>query len=199
MKQKTTPDASKVMVRAADRLRFVVRFAQMDLERLRPGDWLNLQWELRDFLQPLHEDLAPGGLYVCPTDTPLPEEYSREDFRALQAETRDILAMVVASRDDNRVWQRTPIQIRIGAPQVPWPADRNPGRHLLVAQGATRDMFLLLLWTLLGKSNTASLLSCPECGTIFFRKRNQEYCSRTCVNRVSQRRWRERQEALATS
>jgi hypothetical protein len=198
MKKKSTSGTSKGIFNAAQRLQFVVRFAQMDLETLRPGDWLNLQWELRDFLLPTHQDLLPGGLHVFPVDPPYPEDYSRQDFRTLQAETRAILEMVIDTREDNRGWRFTPIQIRFAAPQVPQPPDGKQGRHLLDAEGTTRDMFLLLLWALLGQSNTAPLLRCPECNTIFLRKRNQEYCSRACVNRVSQRRWRERHETAAT-
>jgi hypothetical protein len=199
MKPKPLSVPSKEMVNATQRLQFVVRFVQLDLDTLRPGDWLNLQWELRDFLLPTHQDLGVRGLHTFPVDPPVPEEYSRADFRALQAEARELLAMVIDSRDDARIWRRIPIDhIRIAAPHVLGPPDRKQGRHFLCVQGPTRDMFLLRLLFLLCELNTAVLLRCPECNTIFLRKRNQEYCSRTCVNRVSQRRWRERQDAAAT-
>jgi hypothetical protein len=182
----------------AQRLRFAVQFAQMDLDTLRPGDWLNLQWNLRDFLNPIHNDFAPGGLYVSPDDPPAPEAYSREDFRALQVETLNILEMVLDGRKEGVVWKCPSVQIRFAvAPLLDPPAGKE-GRHFLMAEGTTRDMFLLRLWTLLGASDTAGLLRCPECGTIFFRRKNQEYCSRACVNRVTQRRWRERHESVAT-
>jgi hypothetical protein len=64
-------------------------------------------------------------------------------------------------------------------------------------QGATRDLVLLRILMLLGQVNTSGLRCCPECDTVFLRNRNQAYCSRRCVNRVTQRRWRERQDAAA--
>ena len=199
MKPKPIASPRKEITTDMQRLRFLVRFAQIELETLRAGDWLNLQEELRDCLLPLKESFHPGGLYVVPTDPPLPEEYSRADFRKLQGEIREILTMVIDSRADNRIWRRIPIHVRLAAPQVPWPKDGQRGRHILLAQGTVRDVVLLVLWTLLGKTNTAHLVRCPECETIFFQRTNQDYCSRTCVNRVSQRRWRERQETAATA
>lgn len=178
------------MVNDTQRLQFVVRFAHMELDALRPGDWLNLQWELRDFLLPTYDDLGVRGLHTFPVDPPSPEEYSMADFRALQVEAREILAMVVDSRADNKVWRRIPIDhIRIAAPHV---LDGQQGQHFLCVQGTTRDMFLLRVLFLVCALDTTVLRRCRECGTIFVRQRHQAYCSRPCVNRVSQRRWRER-------
>lgn len=50
-----------LMTTARQRFQFVVKFAALDLERFRPGDWLNLAWELRDFLLPTHGSVRPGG------------------------------------------------------------------------------------------------------------------------------------------
>jgi hypothetical protein len=158
-----------------------------------------LREDLRDFLLPTHADLQPGGLHTWPTESPQPEEYAPEDFRALQAEVRDLLAVVVASRPTNEIWPYKPIQVSGAAPHVSSLPAAQPGRHFVSFQGATRDLFLLRILRLLGQVNTAGLRRCPECDTVFLRNRNQAYCSRTCVNRVTQRRWRERQDAAPTA
>jgi endogenous inhibitor of DNA gyrase (YacG/DUF329 family) len=32
---------------------------------------------------------------------------------------------------------------------------------------------------------------CPECQTVFYRVRKQQYCSRRCTNRANMRQWRQ--------
>src|SRR5215471_1040577 len=86
------------MSTAAERLQFVIRFAQMDLDALRPGDWLNLRDDFLTFFgrRGQREPLAGrGGILTSPLDHPLPEEYSEENFRALQAEVHHILSCLV--------------------------------------------------------------------------------------------------------
>jgi uncharacterized C2H2 Zn-finger protein len=94
------------------------------------------------------------------------------------------------------VWQFTPVQIRLAVAPLLNPPEGKEDRHFVIAEGSTRDTFLLRLSLLLGARDAPRLLRCPECGTIFFRRKNQAYCARSCVNRVTQRRWRERQEAV---
>jgi hypothetical protein len=38
------------MLFAAERLKFAVQFAPLDLDRLRPGDWMNLRDDLGQFI-----------------------------------------------------------------------------------------------------------------------------------------------------
>ena len=110
------------------RFRFVVRFAGLDLDACRPGDLLNLKWDLRDFLSPTHADLKPGGLHTWPSEPPQPEEYSHEDFRALQAEVRDLLARVIASRANPQAWTPTWVRIGLMNPHVPALPQARPGQ-----------------------------------------------------------------------
>ena len=56
--------------------------------------------------------------------------------------------------------------------------------------------FWYLFWLLLAEPPDR-IQRCPECATIFFRVKKQAYCSRTCGNRATQRRWRERHEVSA--
>jgi predicted RNA-binding Zn ribbon-like protein len=128
----------------------------------------------------------------------MPEEYAPEDFRALQAETRGLLARVIATRPNPQAW--TPTWVRVGAttPHVA-ATEGQPGRHVLSLQGATRDLFLLRVAHLLRQVNTGMLTRCPNCDTIFLRKSNQTFCSKRCTNRVMQQRHRQRQEATDTA
>ena len=199
MKPNSDPHPRALIRNEAQRFRFVVRFAALDLATFRRGDWFNLAEDLRDFLLPTHADLRPGGLHTFPTEGRMPEAYTPEDFTALQAETREVLAMVIASRTNRHAWIPKPLQILPTNPHVPALPTPHPGRHFMSVQGAVRDLFLWRVHHLLGQVNTAMLTRCPDCDTIFLRKSNQVYCSRRCVNRVTQRQWRERQATVATT
>jgi hypothetical protein len=187
------------MTTDAHRFRFVLRFVALDLERFRAGDWLNLQEDLRDFFLPTHADLRAGGLHTWVTEDPMPDTYPDTLFHALQAETRDLLARVIASRAHPQAWTPTRLCISTTNPHVSALPDAHPGRHFWSVQGAVRDLFLLRVSQLLRTVNTAMLTRCPACDTIFLRKRNQTYCTKRCVNRVTQRRHRERQATVVTA
>ena len=199
MKHKSAPTSPSVLTTDAQRLRWAVWFVQLDLDTLWTQNWLSLQWELRDFLNATHKDMHAGGLFVNPQEHPWPEEFTREDFRALQLDTKAVLAAVIQARTDPTQLALMPVQARFGTVPARPMETTGPERQLLVAEGSTRDMFLLRLWGVLGHVNTAALTRCPECGAIFYRQHNKEYCGRTCVNRVSQRRWRARLTATSST
>jgi hypothetical protein len=144
-------------------------------------------------LLPTHASVRPGGLHLWPTDAPLPYEMTPEDFRALQAETQDVLtAVIVGRKEGSELKYKALPTLRYASPHVP--ADTGaPGRHILSAQGTTRDVFFLGVFGLLAEVNTAILARCPECTQVFLKKTNQVYCSRYCKNKVSYRHYRERQ------
>jgi hypothetical protein len=87
---------------AEERLRFVVRFEQMDLDTLRPGDWLNL---LDDFLafflavSSPHRVMPHVWLEGVPSGNPSDELWSRQDFRALQQDVRTLLRSFAGAPD----------------------------------------------------------------------------------------------------
>ena len=70
MKQNSDPHPRVLIRNEAQRFRFVVRFAALDLATFRRGDWVNLAEDLRDFLLPTHADLRPGGLHTFPNGRP---------------------------------------------------------------------------------------------------------------------------------
>ena len=185
-----------------ERLQFLIRFAQLDLDALRPGDWLNLRDDLGGFLTGsvygrYYADLADyepmgGDIEIRPFDPPSPLEYPEEAFRDLQKETLHILeSMVLEARAGRGTWAPIPVQIRFAAPSLDGLVP-VAGQHLLIAEGSTRDAFLLRVFTLLLRHPTNRIRRCPECDRIFYRVGKQQYCTRVCVNRATVRTWRQR-------
>ena len=188
----------------AQRLQFLVEFAQMDLATLRPGDWLNLRDDLMSFLGMGMEGFArtdTAAIIGDVTQPPFPDSFPEASFRSLQAEIAAILRAMLDDRGGEQTHAHpgtTPIAIEYvlrsadsGAP--------HPWYNAVYVLGATRDVCLHIFFHLLAHVRTTMILRCPECGTIFYRRRNQDYCSRPCVNRVSQRRFRARHEAETVS
>jgi hypothetical protein len=186
------------MTTARQRFQFVVKFAAADLTTLRPEDWGDLQDELNNFFLPQHADLHPGGVHLWPDD---PRTYGMgpEDFRDLQAETRDVLLQVIASRDSEHTMPDKPFRdLRLTAPHAPAWESAAPGRHIWRARGSVRDVFFFGLYALLVGSNTATLAKCPTCDNVFLKKTNQLYCSRSCKNKLVSQHYRARQAAHDT-
>lgn len=178
-------------ITAAKRLQFAIRFAQMNLDALRPGDWLNLRDDLAIFLgcKSGHgytiED--KGGIATAPLAHPLPQEFSEEDFRALQ---KDVEVIVNSLVHEGMLSTQA---IEIHAYYSLFNSSRA-NFHVLIAHGATRDMFLLTLFFLLNQEPLDRIKRCPECHVIFYRIRKQQYCARACTNRATVRAWRQRED-----
>ena len=164
----------------AEDLAFAVQFAGMDLDHLRPGDWLNLRDDFSKFLA-FHSVEGPG-YRDCPED----------DFRAIQRDLNTLLRDVVTSRDTHRLSPTfVPIHVRISLFCMPAQGP-FPEQTMRQACGPMRDLFILRVRDLLLQAPTLEpIRQCPECERIFLRVRKQEYCSRACVNRASVRRWRQ--------
>jgi hypothetical protein len=198
----------------AARLQFAVQFAQMDLDTLRPGDWMNLRWDLQLFLNlegkdtPLElqrklqsgtyvPDISHGGVMAVVLDGPQLTDMPEADIKALQAETQAVFTEVVTTRNPPH---KTEYDIEIPARWAIISLDAHPlskgrpGRNLVVVKGTARNMFLLVLLLLLKEEPTDRILPCPECGRLFYRVRKQAYCSRSCVNRATVRKWRATEE-----
>jgi hypothetical protein len=215
MKQEYTAQAPARIITQEDRLRWVIRFAQMDLDTLRPGDWVNLRDDIHLFAY-----LSPnGGCYELPgkfrivQDPQSGEQSIRrespaitygirsmldgdtavltdEDIRAIQPQVLAWLRALTAT-PDTREWQSrdfVPFHGRVAM---------DIGGTPVVIGTACELFWWHLLTLLLAEQPGHHILRCPECDTIFYRVQKQAYCSRTCGNRVTQRRWRERQEASA--
>ena len=190
------------METAADRVQFALRFAQMNLDTLSPGRALTLREDLEDFLcvRPgKQHTVNPGGMVVAGLSTltpPLPQDYSEDAMRQLQQETLAIFSSVVDSRtlfvnnfthDVSQGWVNITGQFSLSS----FPDLRKKSSSHLMIKGPTRDVFLMTLLVLLNHEPTDRILRCPECHTIFYRVRKQQYCSRPCTNRANVRQWRQ--------
>jgi hypothetical protein len=172
------------------RLQFAIRFAQMDLETLRPGDWLNLRDDLAVFLGyalGIYEREQKGELDTSDLQGTLPQAFTEADFRSLQADVKQVLQSLVHRGMVNL----EPKEISAAYSLFNSP---NGSFRVLRARGTTHDMFLLRLFFLLNQQPLDCIRRCPECSTIFYRIKKQQYCSRACTNKANVRNWRQSEE-----
>jgi len=180
----------------AERLQFAVQFAQLDLGALRPGDWLNLNDDFLEFFGVRRNDhvelLQVEGIPVSPRcfDPAMREEDTREDFEALQKEVRDILYRLV---EPVQIGPLVLTSISHGTLSIRYVFQRVQEKNYFVAEGRTRDLFLLIVLDLLWH-HPGRIQRCKECEMIFYRVQKQLYCTRACANRASVRNHRQREE-----
>jgi len=185
---------------AKERLQIIINFARMDLDRLRPGDWLNLREDLQAFIVGVRSDGAQGptiptwdtgGFYVTNIDGESPKEMTIEAFQALQVEVRTLLADVFPLPSAE---PRVPVHFF-----SPWvqPKIFAVGPGYFVGRGTPRDCTLFVLGHLLQKLPKNSVRHCPECTLPFVRIRKQQYCTRRCTNRANMRAWRQTKQGKA--
>ena len=154
------------MKTAAERLQFVIRFAQMDLDTLRPGDWLNLLDDLMAFLGMGAEGFSlteAGEIMWRVIEPPHPDIFPEFAFRELQAEIDGILQALLDDRRSEHAGRETPVT-RICTAYVIHSADAGaprPGSNVLTILGATRDVCLHILLHLLSQERTHQILRCP--------------------------------------
>jgi hypothetical protein len=182
----------KPVITGSERLQLVIAFSRMNLDKLRPGDWINLKYDLKTFLgcNPERHYRFPStvGILATPLAHPLPDEYSEDDFRSLQKHARSML--------QDATQETLPVGpgIEPGGYMMFLRDSYGKWGHIL-AQGTTHDMFLLTLFFLISQEPSGRLKRCPECDAAFYRIKKQKYCSRICTNKVSMRSWLAQKEA----
>ncbi len=180
------------MTKSQEQLEFAVRFAQEKLSELRPGDLLNFRDDFNFFFSARQgEDIrGPIGETVMPLDAAQPKDYAIADFKVLQKEVFSILDNLVKGRDAVPL-SSTPCKITVALTAFSLRGVQN--RAILMAQGSTRDMFLLRLYLLLSQEPIDRILRCKaaDCDRLFYRKRKQEFCSQRCTNRQYQKKYRD--------
>ncbi|HEV8642369.1 MAG TPA: hypothetical protein VGV13_14835 [Methylomirabilota bacterium] len=161
-----------------ERLEWAIRFAERDLDRFRPGDWLNLRDDLTAFLE------AKGA----PIPFPSPKELPESALRDLQEDVRALLGQVAPARPLK--WRmveiKGPLLLNVIAGPPAW----------VRSAGHPRDAVLLSLAWLLA-ADPSAVRRCPEpaCHRLFYRVRRQVYCSTPCVKRANKRAERHAQWA----
>jgi hypothetical protein len=174
-----------------DRLRFALEFAQLNLDRLREGDWLNLKEDFREFLVPKdgYSLDEMGGLIVSPFE-PSVFDFTEKDFRSLQPAVRGLFSLSDSPGTPSVKLDGLRLSA-VSRDQVGF-----PGRHMIVASGGTQAIALLVLAHLLARESIA-VKSCrlADCGRLFLPVRShQQFCSRRCVNRSNQQAFRKRKK-----
>lgn len=175
----------------ADFLQFVVAFVQRDLLRLRAGDWTNLREDFETSLGHTSWIAASGNCIrahpVGSGASPLPWDFALEHFQALQQQVLPFL------QDEARAI--SPVGTMYTLAHV-WYIDGvggvTPGRRELVVRGDTAECFHRILTWLVDQEPPRRILACPECGTLFYRYKQQAYCTRKCGNRLTVRNFRAR-------
>ena len=171
------------------RLRFAFRFVEMDLNGLRLGDWLNLREDLQAFLR-----LCPAVVTTAAEEAvlpstvchlrggPAPAQMTNDEIREIQQKVRPWLTP-------------TPTGGGYRSDFIPQKAEFAITATGVHVRGTPEELFLDHVRCLLDKLPPLRVGLCDECGNPFYARKSQRYCSRACSNRVSQRRFRERQEA----
>jgi hypothetical protein len=188
------------MQTAEERLKFAVRFIQMDITHLRAGDRLNLNEDLLTFLFP---DTATDPFAGALEDSAAfphndPSQLSANDLVTLQREVLEVLLGVVKLRERPKrdepasalVFLNLNSQLQV-TPGLAVHSRHGDTRVSTFFVGPFRDAFLMQLIMSLIQLPLDTLRACPECGTIFYRVRKQRYCSRRCTNRANMRAWRQ--------
>jgi hypothetical protein len=181
---------------ADDCLRFLVRFAVMDLHALRPGDWLNLQDDVDRFLEAFERGVSGTPIrlkFAILTDPPPTLEAFQGIMRALQPTIYHILDTVAVDLTPEGA---VDVHCFLRVETLPVPQGEFvfcPGFRAV--RGMFQDILLRHAQDLIVDSPIEKVAHCRECRTLFYRVRQQVHCSRACTNRVSKRRFRARHAA----
>ncbi len=165
-------------------LRFSVRFAEMNLGNLRPGDWMNLRQE---FLELFMAGWGQAGFDPEPTGGFVPispgmKNISESEFRELQRETKKLFIAAIQGQEGDP-GDQFELSFQATISLVP------PHKPVFML-GDSGSVFLALLMFVLSQTTKLRLGLCPEDGKLFYRVRRQIYCSRVCTQRATKREWR---------
>lgn len=163
------------------RLKFAVEFATADLDEYREGDWLNLIEDLKGFLGvfdlgDVPVDVVKIGRFV-PMVNPDP---SRDDVRKIQSDLLDLLSFAW-----NRVSPALEIAFQYNVMRIP-----HIDVPVIVRSGTFRDCVLGVMLRLLEIEGAASIVQCPDCLRLFYRRGKMVFCSTRCTNRAMVKRKR---------
>lgn len=182
-----------------ERLHFVIRFAEMKLDLLREGDWLNLKEDILDFLD------WPSLRQA---------EITREAVAALQDEVAGVLHDIVgrpppASSKVGQAYKRPRLKkariVGTGNDQV-FSVDvktverlafdcSTRGELWFSVTADLRDSFFFALGVTLSKAALSRLRQCSTCSRLFYAEHGrQQSCSPRCATKQRVKRFR-RQEA----
>ncbi len=186
-------------------LRWLLRFAHTDLSKQSEGQWLDFQEEFREFL-----DCGPPGTRKKLATWPNPRwgppqprarlrvsSMWRNTVESCQRDLRSWLEKLV--EEHSLQFEPMPITLHVYHPRF-FVADSVKDSQLFEEGGCfpsfpnDHQVFAYHVAHVLG-AHSGRLRRCTECRTIFLKDRRQQlFCSARCLNRVTQRRWRNKKE-----
>ena len=188
-------------------LQFAVRFAQVDIDTLREGDFLNLRDELhRHFFKPTGA-LGPftGGCWAIPNQNI--DELGRADVTRLQREAlRFLSAWAGQATFLNDFLSRSKSE----DPHIDPPPyeGKFPDRYEMLQgtkgftgiafYGELDDVFGYMLTLMLQGGGGESLRLC-ECGKLFSKRGRRKFCSPRCLDRATKRRYRDKLKRVVSN
>src|SRR5262249_12045963 len=130
----------------------------------------NAGWNLRQVLAPTR---------TTPAVIKKPISFRRGEQRRVEQPSPGIVSSAVPNKRKGT--------IEFGTPTVSF--DLNTATWIIESHPA--NLFFIRFGLTLIQEGVSQLSICPECRRIFYRVRKQKYCSKTCINRVSRRKWLE--------
>jgi hypothetical protein len=191
-----------------ERLKFALRFAQMELPKRKP-EWDMLRQNIGDFVSPSPDIIhIKGGhnLIVIPANKP--QELTEDEIRELQADVARIAVPRLNVRAERVFphWKGGKAQVWDKAAKIytEWSALIGRGdESTFIMRGKTHDIFLSFLLLLLLQASADRFRRCPapikrnpgeECGKLFLRNKRGIYCSTTCQERAGKQGRRKKQQ-----
>lgn len=182
---------------AQERIAWVIRFTEMDLSRLRQGDWLNLEEDMRAFTQ----WSASQMLNL--------KDKKDKNVPALQKEVRQVLQsiafantqpsepgvyMVQGGIKKDRTGMSHSFRLSLDADVFLTFEYRRAGDFpLRFFSMDLTDAFLFALGVALSQIDATYLRQCPTCFRLFLAGHGrQRFCSTRCKAREALKRFRER-------
>lgn len=184
---------------AKGRIEYAIAFASAGLREneITPVTLANLRYELDNFLRYGPVFRGTGHFLCFPQDEA--SSWELDDFRSLQEEVKIVLRQGIKNRvlEEKSMQEKTgylraiPDSFSLSAQFSLGQYPNLPGRNFKIVQGKARDLFLLILFHLIAEEDTKRLYECPrpQCGKLFFRSKNQKYCSHSCTQKAINERY----------
>ena len=187
---------------------WLVRFAQQPFNSLSLGQFLDLRWEVKAFEEEmpgmdviagsyLKDNVQKSTIHIGPENGELFSLPSLTYMESLQIKIKGWVGDLVSKRNIDYLIPKihmslTPLLRKnslVAASYVRYEFPSSPSETLFLFRAFN------LLATCLG-----ALRQCSGCQIVFVAThKNKEFCSRACVNRITQQRWRNSQKSLKTN
>jgi len=166
------------------RLEFLLRLIGTNLDSLSERQWRTLARDIRVYLLGPKQRVDRVAVSAAARDGN--SEDFKQECRRLQAGVRLALEQLVYARRSRSGAAGIPV---LGGPiTIGLRAVRDRAAPFILA--GLQDAALLVMYFVLTTEPSLKIRSCPECGTLFYRKRKQKYCLPLCTTRAVKRNWR---------